>query len=100
MNDDFAALLMFFAVSVTVNVALGVAWFRAGRRYKRLESKPVRHEVMDDGRMERLESIVEGLATQVDQLASSQEFVNRLITSKQPGKLWSAGSEKGVVTPH
>jgi len=65
-----------------------------GCKAPRLQARPADHE-----RTERLEQIVEGLAAQVDQLASSQEFMNRLLTSK-PGKLWSAEPERlREVTP-
>lgn len=101
MNEDFAVLLFFFGIALTANVGLTIAWIRASRKVRRLEDgKPAPVAVADDGRMDRLEQIVEGIASQVDQLQSSQEFLSRLITTK-PGKVWSPELEEGhEVTPH
>lgn len=101
MPEEFAVLLLFFGIAVTANIGLTIAWVRANRRVRRLEEgKQAPVQVADDGRMDRLEQIVEGIASQVDQLQASQEFLSRLITSK-PGKVWSPELEKGrEVTPH
>ena len=102
MQEDFAILLFFFGIAMTATVGFAIAWFRTSRQVKRLEekAKPVPAAAFDDGRMDRLEQIVEGIASQVDQLQASQEFLSRLITSK-PGKVWSPELEKGrEVTPH
>jgi len=102
MPEEFAVLLMFFAISMTANVGLGIALFRASRRVSRLEAgkqSPAQLAVSDE-RLDRVEALVENLASQVDQLQSSQEFVNRLITNK-PAKLWNPEGERArEVTPH
>jgi hypothetical protein len=101
MPEEFAVLLFFFGIALTANIGLTIAWVRASRRVRKLEEgKPAPLPVADDGRMERLEQIVEGIASQVDQLQASQEFLSRLITAK-PGKVWSPELEKGrEITPH
>jgi hypothetical protein len=102
MPEEFAILLFFFGIAATAAVGFAVGWLRAARRVKRLEEgQPVQKPaVADDGRLERLEQIVEGIASQVDQLQASQEFLSRLITTK-PGKVWAPELEKGhEVTPH
>lgn len=101
MQEDFAFLLFFFGIALTANVGLFIAWLRASRRVRKLEdSKPAPVSVADEGRIDRLEQIVEGIASQVDQLQASQEFLSRLITTK-PGKVWNPELEKGhEVTPH
>ena len=102
MPEDFAILLVLFAISMTANVGLGIAWFRASRRVNRLEvgKQAPSHLAMSDERLDRVEALIESLASQVDQLQSSQEFVNRLITNK-PGRLWNPEGERArEITPH
>lgn len=101
MQEEFAFLLFFFGIAMTTAIGFATAWVRASRRVKKLEEgKPAPVAVADDSRVDRLEQIVEGLASQVDQLQASQEFLSRLITSK-PGKVWSPELEKGgAITPH
>ena len=82
MSDDFAALLFFFGISMTVNVALAVSWFRSSRRPRRLEDQGTPRGT-DDRRIERIEQAVDALATQVDQLAGGQEFLNRVVAERQ-----------------
>jgi hypothetical protein len=101
MNEDFAVLLFFFGIATTTAIGFAIAWVRASRRVRKLEEgRPAPVQAADDGRLDRLEQIVEGIASQVDQLQASQEFLSRLITSK-PGKVWSPELEKGrEITPH
>jgi hypothetical protein len=96
VSDDFAVLLLFFGISITANVGLLVAWLGSKRRLRRLE-------VLDPGddrdeRAARLEQIVEGLTVQIDQIASAQEFLSRVITDRleRPG---AAHPVPKVVTP-
>jgi len=81
MTDEFAALLFFFGISMTVNVALAVSWFRSARRLRRLEDQATPR--VDDRRIERIEQAVDALATQVDQLAGGQDFLNRVVAERQ-----------------
>lgn len=85
MNDDFAFLLLFFGISITANVGLLVAWLGSKRRLRRLEARESGDD--RDERAGRLEQIVEGLTVQIDQIASAQEFLSRVITNRleRPG---------------
>jgi hypothetical protein len=79
MNEEFAVLLFFFGISLTVNVGLAISWFRSSRRTRRLEDRILAPPAADNRRIDRIEQAVDGLATQVDQLANAQEFLNRVV---------------------
>lgn len=84
MNEDFAILLFFFGISLTGNLALLVGWTRSSRRARRFERHLLEHDppAVDDGRTERTERALDALSAQVDQLASGQEFLNRVISER------------------
>ena len=81
MSTDFGLLLFWFGISVTTNVALGVALWRTARRVKRLESRDQLPGPSDE-QAERLEQLIEAMGTQVDQLASGQDFLNRVVADR------------------
>ncbi len=82
MNEDTAILLFMFAVSATSAVGLGVAWIRTSMRLRKLEDRLLEGGSRSDDTAERLERVVESLAAQVDQLTSSQDFMNRVLTER------------------
>ena len=82
MNEDFAILLFFFGISVTANITLVVGWIRSSRRARRFERHVFDQPPADDGRTERAEHALDALSAQVDQLASGQEFLNRVIAER------------------
>jgi hypothetical protein len=81
MNEDFAILLFFFGVSLTANVGLAFAWFRASRRARRLESQPLDLTRLDD-LVARVEQGVDTVNGRVEELASGQEFMNRVLSDR------------------
>ena len=81
MSDDFAVMMVLFAISATINVGLGISWFRANQRLRRLERRE--ESVQPDERALQLERAMDALASQVDQLANSQEFLNRVIAGRR-----------------
>jgi len=81
MNKDFAVLLAFFAVSATLNVALGVALFRSVLRERRLDRREHGVEIGDE-RLVEVEQAVRTVSAQVEQLASGQEFLNRILAER------------------
>jgi cell division protein FtsB len=93
MNTDFAILAIMLAVSVTTNLALVVGWFRASRRASRLEAPPPEPRRVDD-RTEQLERTIDALTAQIDQLASGQEFINRVIAERD-----RPGARRGIDRP-
>jgi hypothetical protein len=101
MNDDFAILLFWFGISVTANIALFAAWLGSRRRLRRLEDRVLhsgdRGEPDDrDERAARLEQVVEALTVQIDQVASAQEFLSRVITNRMEKP---HGGVPKVITP-
>ena len=93
-------MLVFFAISATVNVALGVAWARTALRLRRLERETARP--LADERTDRLEHTVDLLAAQVDQLVSGQEFLNRVLTDRldQLARPLGPPAPPAEITPH
>jgi hypothetical protein len=101
MNDDFAVLLFFFGISVTVNIALAAVLLSSRRRVRRLEDHLLADERGDrDERAARLEQVVEGLTVQIDQITSAQEFLSRVITNRleRPGRAQPPASPHGSPT--
>jgi hypothetical protein len=82
MHEDFAVLLFFFGISMTANVALLIGLVRSGMRARRWEKAALPAPRTDDEHVERLERAVDALTSQVDQIASSQEFLSRLVADR------------------
>lgn len=100
MNEDFAILLFFFGVSLTLNLALAVSWFRSSRRVRRLEDHLLAPRHAPDPRAgERFDEAFESLSAQVEQLASGQEFLNRVVAERLE-RLRAPAEAERVVTPH
>lgn len=81
MNEAFVAALFLLGISATANVALGTSLWRIARRMKRLEGREPT-PVPPDERAERLEQMVDTLTLQVEQLASGQDFLNRVVSER------------------
>jgi hypothetical protein len=82
MNEDFAVLLFCFGISLTANVALLVGLLRSSLRARRWEKAELPAPRSDDEHVERLERAVDALTSQVDQIASGQEFLSRLVAER------------------
>jgi hypothetical protein len=96
MNEEFAVLLFFFGISLTVNVALAVGVFRAARRTRRLENRLLAAAPADDPRLEQLEQTIETLDVRLEQLARGQEFLSKLVSEKRR----ALAAREREVTPH
>jgi len=81
MNTDFAILLFWFGISVTANIGLTFAWLHARKRVRQLESRPVDLSQLDD-LVARVDSSLDSLNTRMDDLVSSQDFMNRVLTDR------------------
>src|SRR2546425_2316575 len=81
MNTDFAILLFWFGISVTTNIGLTVAWFHMRKRVRQLESRPVDLSQLDDVAA-RVDNSLETLSARMDDLFSSQDFMNRVLTHR------------------
>lgn len=84
-------------LGAAVPIGLGSAWYFAHRRAKELESQLQGSDFAPDDRLEALERSVATLADQVEQIASGQEFLNRLVATQleRPG-----ASSARESTPH
>ena len=96
MNEEFAVLLFFFGISLTVNVALAVGAFRSARRARRLENRLLAPQAEDDTRVERLEQLTDALDVRLDQLARGQEFLSKLVSERRH----ALSVREREVTPH
>jgi len=76
MREEFAALLFFFGISMTANVAFAIAAFRSARRIRKLESRLVDPVVQDEGRMDSFDQ-------RLEQLARGQEFLSKLVSERR-----------------
>jgi len=81
MNDDFVLLLVAFAVSATVNLGLAIAWFRANKRLRQLEKRPVTLAPLQD-LSDRVDSALDAMTGRLDEFASAQDFMNRVVIER------------------
>ncbi len=88
------------------SVVLAIGWFVSARRVRQLEAVLRDVDVNPDPRTDALERTVGALTDQLEQLASGQEFLTRLI-AKQSERLAGAApapppssSPPPVSTPH
>ena len=81
MNTEFAILLFWFGISVTANIGLTFAWVQMRKRARQLESRPVDLSQLDD-LAARVDNSLEALGARMDDLVSSQDFMNRVLTDR------------------
>lgn len=80
MHEDFLAIF-WLGISVTLNIALAVAWFGARRRARRLETRPVDLSKLDD-LISRLEMSNDAIVGRLEDVAGGQDFMNRVLTDR------------------
>jgi len=95
--DVMIVILIF--LGGTLPVGFGVAWFLSSRRVRQLEEQLRGTDAGSESRLDTVERSVEAIAEQMEQLASGQEFLNRLV-SKQLERLPSRPPSPPVITPH
>jgi hypothetical protein len=83
----------------TLPIVFGVAWYHSRRRIRELEARLRETDLPADARVEALERSVDALTEQLEQLASGQEFLTRLLAT-QHGRLPSEPPSPQVITPH
>ncbi len=81
MNEDLFWAMFWLGISVTVNIALGLAWFSARRRARQLETRPVDLSQLDE-LIGRIDTSNDAILARLEDLASSQEFMNRVLTDR------------------
>ena len=90
--------ILFLAVSAIINVGLLVELHRSKVRIARLEADRANPEPQGS----EMEAQLRALAQQVDQLASGQEFLNRVVADRLD-KLSRPGQSAALppaITPH
>jgi hypothetical protein len=79
MNYDSLILL---AISGTLNAVFLGAWVLARRRIRQLENRELPPAASREPDVDHLERTVEALAAQLEQVANSQDFLNRVVTER------------------
>ena len=97
MNEVLLMVSVALAISATANLALGIGWFSSLRRLRRLERREA--DLAPDERTAHLERVVDGLGAQLDQLASGQEFLNRVLVERL-ARPQAPAEEPSETTPH
>lgn len=81
MRMEEVWLIGSLAVTAPLLLVCAVGWWRASRRVRSLEAPALNPGTQEDA-TRRLEQVVEGLASQLDELASGQDFLQRVLTNK------------------
>lgn len=95
MRTEEIWLISLLAMATPLLLVCAIGWWRASRRVHSLEQRvlaPPEHEATT----ERLEQVVEGLASQFNELANGQEFLQRMLASKLAPRL---GEPAKATTP-
>ncbi len=101
-SGGFAITLVVVAVSITTNIALAIAWVRSTLALRQAQREARGLPDADLQRIEQLEGTLDTLVGQLDQLASGQEFLQRVVTERlgnvqaPPARLPSPPE----ITPH
>lgn len=80
MNKDFALLLFWFGVSLTVNIAFTISWFQSRKRQRELDSREP--DTRLDDLAARIETAVDSVNARLEEFAGGQEFMNRVLTDR------------------
>jgi hypothetical protein len=98
MRMEEVWLIGMLAVATPLLVVCAVGWWRAQRRAQRLEQQllasPERQETT-----QQLEQVVEGLASQFDELANGHEFLQRMIANKLVQRFQAPAEPPKATTP-
>ena len=80
MNSDILFFAL-FVLSAFGNVALGTLLLKASKRAAFLEARDSAKGGSEE-QLAHLEEVVHGIASQLDELASGQEFLNRVVAER------------------
>lgn len=82
MLEDYPLRFMFmFGISIAAAAGFGVAWFRASRRLREIENR-ILQAVAPRGGQEPVADALDSLAARMDEVASGQEFLNRVLSER------------------
>lgn len=80
-GDAFLATIA-LSITATMAVTFGIGWFRASRRIRDLERRM--NGTGPDTAVAQLESEVAALTAHLEELASGQDFLSRLVSERRP----------------
>ena len=86
MRMEEVWLIGCLAVATPLLIVSALGWWRTSRRVRWLETQVLPPSSGVDA-VERLERVVEGLATQVNELANGQDFLQRILTKRAASPL-------------
>jgi biopolymer transport protein ExbB/TolQ len=79
--DDFSLAVFWLGISVTVNIALAIAWISARKRVHRLENRPIDVSQLEE-LVTRMDTSNDAVAARLEDLVSSQDFVHRVLIER------------------
>ena len=82
MDPADVLIIAALVLGTALPIGLGSAWYHARRRARELEMRLRGGEYTSDERVEALERQMAALTEQLDQVASGQEFLARLVTRR------------------
>jgi uncharacterized protein involved in exopolysaccharide biosynthesis len=86
------------AVATPLLLVCAIGWWRASRRAHWLEQRLLQAPERE-GTTERLERVVEGLASQYNELVNGQEFLQRMLASKLAQRVPAPAEPPRATTP-
>lgn len=81
MRMEGVWLIGSLAVATTLLIVCALGWWRASRRVRWLETQVLPASGREEAG-QRLEQVVEGLASQVNELADGHDFLQRILTKR------------------
>jgi len=98
MRMEEVWLIGMLAVTAPLLVVCAVGWWRSSRRARLLETELLNPSGQTET-AQRLEQVVEGLSTQLNELANNQDFLQRMLVNKVPARSPAAPEPPKAVTP-
>ena len=80
MRSEDLWYIGYIAAVTPLLVISALGWWKSSRRIKKLEQQLLSTPVPEDS--QRIESTVEALAAQMNELANAQEFMQRMLLKK------------------
>jgi biopolymer transport protein ExbB/TolQ len=98
MRMEEVWLIGMLAVATPLLIVCAVGWWRANHRAQRLEQHLLGSSQREET-TQRLEQVVEGLASQFDELANGHEFLQRMLANKLSQRSEAPAEPPKAATP-
>ena len=96
MRMEEVWLIGFLAVTAPLLVVCAIGWWRTSRRVRALEAQQL-NPFGQDTAAQRLEQVVESLSSQLNELANSQDFLQRMFVNKAAERSAAVPAPKAVT---